>query len=328
MQTSTTGFVVTVPYADSPVTGENFKIKVTAVQNDAVTWNFPLSWYNKPLYVDYNHTNTTEWNTYKLNLPEDERNNPDRRGLLTTVYNEYTSTHFVGWCLNNNSVRLALDLRNEASYTNYGTTRYATHAETANVNTNVDANQTTSVVPRNLKMNYLQITMPTTSEGSAESNLTNDGSTRAKAITVDTYTKFTKTIECTGTDLDGVAFKGTAYRAMWADLAEYYQSDKVYPAGTLICIGAGLKEITEAKTECNGIISTKPGYQLGEKKDKLYLPVALVGKVPVLFAQDCVPHFGDRIYLSKNNPGKASIIPFGKCLGKIIDKCETNLWMR
>ena len=320
LKTSTTGYVVTVPYGDSPVTGENFKIQVTAVENDSVTWNFPLSWYNKPLYVDYNHTNVTEWNTYKLNLPEDERNNPDRRGLLTIVYNEYTSTHFVGWCLNNNSIRLALDLRNEATYTNYGTTRYATYAETVNTNANQDAYETTSIVPRNLKRNYLQITLPDTSESTADSNLTNDGSTRAKAIKVDTYTKFTKTIECTGTDLDGVAFKGTAYRAMWADLAEYYQSDKIYPAGTLICIGAGLKEITEAKVECNGIISTKPGYQLGEKNNEYDLPVALVGKVPVLFDGECMPKFGDRIYLSSVLPGRASTVPNGKCLGKIIDK--------
>ena len=87
-------------------------------------------------------------------------------------------------------------------------------------------------------------------------------------------------------------------------------------------MGSGINEITEAKTECNGIISTKPGYELGEKHDELDLPVALVGRVPVLFAEDCVPSFGDRIYLSKTTPGKASTIPFGKCLGKIIDKSE------
>lgn len=103
-------------------------------------------------------------------------------------------------------------------------------------------------------------------------------------------------------------------------MAEYYKSDKLYPAGTLICIGAGLAEITEAKSECNGIISTKPGYELGKKEDAFDLPVALVGKVPVLFDGHCSPQFGDRVYLSKVVPGKASTTPFGKCLGKIIDR--------
>ena len=33
---------------------------------------------------------------------------------------------FLGWCTGTNSIRLALDLRNEASNVTYGTTRYAT----------------------------------------------------------------------------------------------------------------------------------------------------------------------------------------------------------
>ena len=161
-------------------------------------------------------------------------------------------------------------------------------------------------------------TVPTLIEEMTENH--NENGINVLNEIVDTYTKFTKSIECTGTDLNGVAFKGTAYRALWADLAEYYHSDKIYPAGTLICIGDGLAEITLATIECNGIISTKPGYELGEKNDEYDLPVALVGKVPVLFAKDCMPKFGDRIYLSKTEPGKASTTPYGNCLGKIIDK--------
>lgn len=301
-------------------------VSVSSIENVNIVWNFPNDWINKPLYADYDHTSESPsvWNDYcdnVLELPADspERQNRNRCGLFTVK----ETLMFVGWCLSNHSVRLALDLRNEATLTSYGTTRYATQAETRNVAGNTAAYETTSIVPRNLKRNFFQITMPNVSDADADLNVTTyDGSTREKAIKVDTYTKFTKSIECTGTDLSGVSFYGTAYRAEWADLAEYYRSDRAYPGGTLICFGAGIQEITEAKTECNGIVSTKPGYQLGEKIDELDLPVALCGRVPVLFAQDCVPQFGDRIYLSKTTPGRASTVPNGKCLGKIIDKSE------
>ena len=284
------------PDPEHPGSGTGLMIRVNSILNGNIAWNFPTSWIDRPLFAD------TGANA----------------GLLTTTETEM----FVGWCINSSTIKLALDLRNEATFSSYGTTRYATYAETANTGANPDAYETTAIVPRNLKRNYFQITLPSTSETDANINLTNDGRDRSHAIKVDTYTTFTKSIECTGTDLDGVAFKGTAYRALWEDLAEYYSSDQLYPAGTLICIGSGTAEITVAKNECNGIISTKPGFELGNKSSAFDLPVALIGKVPVLFADDCTPVFGDRIYLSKNIPGRASTIPFGKCLGKIIDKRE------
>jgi len=250
---------------------------------DRYIWNFSASDLNKPLYVD-----------------------PNNPGKMTTT----PSNTFVGWCTGTNSIRLGLDLRNEATETTYGTTRYATNTEIKNADSN--AGMITSVQPNTLYNNYLKKEVSDTGDKAGDSRL--------NPQIINTYTQFTKSIECTGTDLNGVAFKGTAYRALWEDLAEYYRSDRVYPAGTLICIGCGINEITKAETECNGIISTNPGYQLGEKKDELDLPVALVGKVPVIFAEDCVPEFGDRVYLSKTEPGKASTIPYGKCLGKVIDK--------
>jgi hypothetical protein len=74
---------------------------------------------------------------------------------------------------------------------------------------------------------------------------------------------------------------GTASSALWADLAENYQSDEKYPIGTLIRFG-GKKDITIAQygLNCNGVISDKPGYLLDEGLEES-LPVALVGKTPV-----------------------------------------------
>ena len=295
--------------------GRNLTIGIhsTSSSSEDLMWNFPSSWTNKPLYVDYNHSSesTTVWNNYCNRIGISTSSDRDRRGYVTIDENEYTISHFVGWCIDSNTVKLALDLRNEATYTKYGTTRYATTDEVKSVDTN--AASTTSVTPQGLYDNYLK--KEPYQLDSSSSTIIGDRANNPQVI--NTYTQFTKPIVST---VSGVAFQGTAFRAQWADLAEYYKSDKIYPAGTLITMGAGLAEITEAKVECNGIISHKPGYQLGEKIDDKDLPVALVGLVPVLFDQKCVPHFGDKIYLSKKIPGKASTEPYGKCLGKIIDK--------
>lgn len=72
--------------------------------------------------------------------------------------------------------------------------------------------------------------------------------------------------------------EATASTALWADLAEKYESDVKYPIGTLVAFG-GEKEITIAKKNVNGVISEKPGYTLNSKSKGQ--PVALVGRVKV-----------------------------------------------
>lgn len=297
---------VTLNYAVTIGQGQDLRITIKSILQDRTVWNFDPTWISQALYV----SNT-------------------KPGELTNT----KTGQFVGWCVDSNSIKLGLDLRNEATETTYGTTAYATNTEVNNVYGNQVAKNSKSVTPETLKNNYLQISVP----GTTQTQTGTEGNSKTNRIDVNTHVTFKHALVGSNINItnpeqanyidpsalsDNISFYGTAYRAMWADLAEYYKSDRKYPAGTLICIGSGINEITEAKTECNGIISTKPGYQLGEKKSELDLPVALVGKVPVLFAEDCVPEFGDRIYLSKTVPGKASTIPYGKCLGKIIDKDE------
>ena len=72
---------------------------------------------------------------------------------------------------------------------------------------------------------------------------------------------------------------GTCTNALWADLAEQYESDEKYEIGTLIKFG-GEKDITIANDEVNGVISKKPGFLLDAHLEDS-LPVALVGKTPV-----------------------------------------------
>lgn len=269
--------------------GSGLKVNLSSTSRSNIyPWYFNPNWLNKPLYVS-----------------------DSTPGTLT---NEYSET-FIGWCTGTNSIKLSLDLRNEATYNDYGTTKYASNDTVRNGTTDADKDRT-SVTPSKLKANFLQITQPDTA------------TTIATPINVDTYVRFNHPILGAGSDFSGtpsidenvVSFYGRSYRAQWGDLAEFYRSDRVYLPGTLITIGFGKEEITIADIECNGIISTEPGYTLGDKHDKYDLPVALTGKVPVRFAKDCDPQFGDRIYLSKTEPGKASTIPHGKCLGKIIDK--------
>lgn len=82
-----------------------------------------------------------------------------------------------------------------------------------------------------------------------------------------------------GTKTFSDTIQGTAYRALWGDLAEYYLVDNQYPKGTLVQFG-GEKEITIAKNKVNAVITSEPGFILnGEMKDSQ--AIALIGRVPV-----------------------------------------------
>ena len=74
---------------------------------------------------------------------------------------------------------------------------------------------------------------------------------------------------------------GTAYRAYWGDLAEYYEADADYPAGTLMTFG-GDKEVTIATEDCNAVVTTNPAVVMnGNQSFEHPCPLALVGRVPV-----------------------------------------------
>lgn len=283
-----------------------FKLKYTK-DNKPFVWPFTDSsnlagWLNKPLYCGYGAN----------------------AGKPTT---EKTDS-FLGWCVGNNSIQLALDLRNEASEGTYGTTRYATDCETRDSWKYIQASHQTTLTPWTACNNYLQITKPELD--------TQPGKLLTNPIEVKTFTHFNEILIGKGVsspytnsqhpyiENDDISFYGMAFRAWYKDIAEYYRADEYYIPGTLITFGKGKAEISVAETECDGIISNKPGYQLGNKTSDLDLPVALVGRVPVLFDGNCFPHFGDKVYLSKIKKGCASTVENGKCLGKIIDKDISN----
>ena len=77
---------------------------------------------------------------------------------------------------------------------------------------------------------------------------------------------------------------GTATSAIYADLAEKYETDKEYEIGTVLEIG-GNKETTLFKGGAlAGVVSENPGFRLNESCDGQF--VALKGKVPVICKAD------------------------------------------
>jgi hypothetical protein len=116
----------------------------------------------------------------------------------------------------------------------------------------------------------------TSTGANSMTTLTMGGNLTSKAILPDTDASYD-----IGTSLKGyntVYAKATS--AQYADLAEMYESDADYEAGTVVVFG-GEKEITISKvgndTAIAGVISENPAYLMNDKAKGL--PVALMGKV-------------------------------------------------
>jgi hypothetical protein len=94
--------------------------------------------------------------------------------------------------------------------------------------------------------------------------------------------------------------QGVATSAQFADLAERYESDASYPAGTIVSIG-GTKEISIAcdPSKLFGIISSEPGFKMNSDAgtDETHPYVALAGRVPCRVIGSV--HKGDSISLSE-----------------------------
>ena len=77
---------------------------------------------------------------------------------------------------------------------------------------------------------------------------------------------------------------GSRLQATYADLAEYYEADALYPPGTVLEFG-GEKEVTVASDESTkvaGVVSTNPAYLMNSTCGGAYpVAIALQGRVPV-----------------------------------------------
>jgi hypothetical protein len=80
--------------------------------------------------------------------------------------------------------------------------------------------------------------------------------------------------------------RGTAITAQYADLAERFEADSSYPAGTVVALG-GAKEITAAAEDLTedvfGVVSTRAAFLMNGDagNDQTHPAVAVQGRVPV-----------------------------------------------
>jgi hypothetical protein len=108
----------------------------------------------------------------------------------------------------------------------------------------------------------------------------------------------------------------TATSALYADLAENYESDSEYQAGTVVVFG-GSKEITVSNERADervaGVISTNPAHLMNAAMTGL--PVALRGRVPVKVVGPVVK--GDSLVTS-STPGVAQSVGRDRSYGQAV----------
>ena len=124
---------------------------------------------------------------------------------------------------------------------------------------------------------------------------------------------------------------GTAIHAQYADLAERFHADNVYPPGTVVEMG-GTNEITRVVEELSnkvfGVVSTNAAYLMNSSagSNETHPPIAMSGRVPVraigLIAK------GDRLVSAGGGRARAGnlteITPWNVIGRSLVDKIDTD----
>jgi hypothetical protein len=128
--------------------------------------------------------------------------------------------------------------------------------------------------------------------------------------------------------LTSTNFNGQATTAKYADLAENYLADCLYPVGTVLMVG-GEQEVTIAVKDSLpviGTVSENPGYLMNSELCGNYVtPVAYIGRVPCRVIGDV--NRGDRLSPS-NIPGVAqatSSAGFGQSIGIALENYNDTI---
>jgi hypothetical protein len=102
---------------------------------------------------------------------------------------------------------------------------------------------------------------------------------------------------------------GNAINANYADVAERFEADSIYDAGTVVELG-GSAEITRVSAELSdkvfGVISTRAAYLMNSNAgtDATHPPVAMTGRVPVKVVGSVAK--GDRLVSAGNGVARAA----------------------
>jgi len=122
-------------------------------------------------------------------------------------------------------------------------------------------------------------------------------------------------------------FEGIATSALYADLAERYEADAVYEAGTVLVIG-GDKEVTVttryADTRVAGIVSKNPAYMMNSAAgtDETHPYIALKGRVT---CKVIGPIMKGDLLVTSAHPGYATTTThpeIGTVIGKALKGCS------
>lgn len=130
-------------------------------------------------------------------------------------------------------------------------------------------------------------------------------------------------------EVRGSYFTGTAARATYADVAEFYKVKEEIQRGTIVSFSTSAEyEIMPADGVHIpiGFITTDPAYTMNQPAvDSPYLwsAIALIGRIPVLVVNANEAKRGDIVYQDKNNPQRgfcSSILdPSRQILGRVIN---------
>jgi hypothetical protein len=106
------------------------------------------------------------------------------------------------------------------------------------------------------------------------------------------------------------AVSGNQINANYADVAERFEADSIYDAGTVVELG-GSAEITKVSAELSdkvfGVISTRAAYLMNSNAgtDATHPPVAMTGRVPVKVVGSVAK--GDRLVSAGNGVARAAV---------------------
>jgi hypothetical protein len=116
---------------------------------------------------------------------------------------------------------------------------------------------------------------------------------------------------------------GSLLEATYADLAEYYESDKVYEPGTVVEFG-GEKEVTLAEdgtSRVAGVVSTNPAYAMNANCKGITAAIALQGRVPTKVRGTI--RKGDMMISGGNGFARPSSAPqMGTVIGKALENFD------